>query len=286
MFRWLTGSLCALTAMQALAATGVVEGVQMPAWIERGGQQMPLRVGNKLAASDQLHTGLNARILLRLDEGSTVKLGESGSLRLDEAGSDKGIFSAALAVVKGAFRFTTAQIMKHRRRDVAVQIGSATVGIRGTDVWGKAADDKDIVCLLEGKISVNRGSEEPLVMQEPLTFYVAPKGQPAQSVAPVPPEQIEKWARETEIQAQQGAARLGGKWKLYLLSTTSEAEVLQAYDTLEKSGYAVEIRPVGGKPDLEYRLRIVNLPSRNEAEALAKILQAQAGVGKTRVSIR
>lgn len=286
MFRWLVASFCAFAAVQAFASSIIVEGVQMPAWFERDGRQTPLKVGTKLTASDLLRTGPNARILLRLGEGSRIKLGENGSLHLDGLGADKGLFSAALEVVKGAFRFSTAQIVRHRPRDVKVRIGTATVGIRGTDVWGKATEEKDIVCLLEGKISVNRGTDPELIMQDPLTFYIAPKGKPAEMIAPVPPEQIVKWAKETEIQADQGAARLGGKWKLYLLATPSEAEVLQAYSALENAGYAVEVRPVSRNEVTEYRLRIANLASRSEANALAERLKGQAGVGEPWVSMR
>ena len=42
-------------------------------------------------------------------------------------------------------------------RDVRVKVNAVTAGIRGTDVWGKSESDRDIVCLLEGRIDVSHG---------------------------------------------------------------------------------------------------------------------------------
>ena len=165
-------------------------------------------------------------------------------------------------------------------------MGTATIGIRGTDVWGKATAEKDIVCLLEGKVSVNRGTDPTVVMQDPLIFYIAPKNQPALPVAPVKPEQIAIWAQETDIQPEQGAARLGGKWKVYLMSTANQKEAKKANAILGNAGYAAEISHASINGVMEYRLRIANLPSRKEAMALATRLEVQAGVDKTWVSIK
>lgn len=278
------GIICFLLAPQIFAAAIVVKGVQMPAWVEREGRLMPLKVGTILTRKDQLRTGLNARVLLEMEDGSDVKLGENGAMRLDEVNAEKDLFSAALQVLNGAFRFTTSLVAKQNRRDVKVMIGTATVGIRGTDIWGKSTNEKDIVCLLEGNITVNRGDDPTVMMQDPLTFYIAPRGKPAQSVAAVTTEQIGIWAKETDIQAGEGAARVGGKWKVYLNSTNSQSEVIQAYDTLGNAGYAVDISPVKTHGKTEYRLRIANLPSKKEAEALAKRLEGQPGTGNISVS--
>lgn len=286
MIKMLIVALCVFSATQVFAAAIVVKGVQMPAWIERDGRQAPLKVGSILTKKDQLRTGMNARILLSMEDGSDVKLGENGTLRLDELSADKNLFSAALNVLKGAFRFSTNLTMKQSRRDVKVLIGTATIGIRGTDVWGKATEEKDIVCLLEGNISVNRGNDPVVLMQDPLTFYIAPKGEPAQPLAAVSMEQIGVWAKETDIQAGEGAARAGGKWKVYLYSTTSQNEVIQAYDTLGNAGYAGDISPVTLNGETNYRLRIANLPSKKEAGALAKRLEGQPGVGKIWISTK
>ncbi|HSB48795.1 MAG TPA: hypothetical protein VLD15_04705, partial [Burkholderiales bacterium] len=70
------GALCVLALLGAPAAaqTLTVEGVVSPAWVERGGARLPLAVGMQLNDRDRVVTGSGSRALLRLAEGSAVKL--------------------------------------------------------------------------------------------------------------------------------------------------------------------------------------------------------------------
>ena len=269
------------------APEAVVEAVQMPAWVERGTDKIPLAPGMALRDSDRVRTGDNARILLRMAEGSTVKLGEKGSLLLDNMRMQRkeNVFAATMKVFEGAFRFTTNVLVKYRgRREVEVTIAAVTAGIRGTDLWGKAAPDRDIVCLIEGIIEVRRGADAPLIMDQPLMFYIAPKDKPALPVAPVPKEQLEQWATETEIQAGRGASRRGGKWKVLLATVDTQAEALKIYDAVRAAGYAAEIRPQGEAGKHTYDLRLSQLPSKAEAQALADALRGKMGVAEPKVT--
>lgn len=280
----------------------VVQGIQMPAWLQRGSTTQPLSIGMRLNDGDKLITGSNARILLQAADGSAIKLGENASMmisNLSKQHDDKGVFTALLDVAKGAFRFTTAAIAKLRPREVTVRVAGATVGIRGTDVWGKvggkmsiaamekamgksladadkdAKMDFDVVCLIEGQISVAHGSEAPFVMDQPQTFYVMRKDAAPFPVAGLASEQLTKWATETEIAAGQGAGRAGGKWKVLLLTANSERDAMAAYDELRTAGYDARIRPLPGG---QYQLRITQLPSRAEAQALALKLTGKMGI--------
>jgi hypothetical protein len=287
-------TLCLIFAGIALLATqfaaaatpnAVVEAVQMPAWVERGSARIPLAPGMALQNSDRLHTGANSKLLLKMAEGSFVRLGEEGTLELDRMaqGKDK-VFAAALNVFKGAFRFTTDALRAQRRRNINVTIATVTAGIRGTDVWGKAAADKDIVCLIEGRIEVKRGQDQPFRMDQPLSFYIAPKNAPALPVAPVDPEQLRIWSAETQIAPGSGAAHRGGKWKVIAASVDTQEEALKLYDALRAAGYAAEIRPALRGEKRIYDVRLAHLPSRVEAEVLAGSIRAKLGVAEPRVS--
>jgi len=161
------GGACAQPSARSTARgapEAFVEAVQMPAWVERGADKIPLAPGMALRDRDRVRTGDNARILLRMAEGSAVKLGEKGSLLLDSMRMQRkeNVFAATMKVFEGAFRFTTSVLVKYRgRREVEVTISAVTAGIRGTDLWGKAAPDRDIVCLIEGIIEVRRGDDAP-----------------------------------------------------------------------------------------------------------------------------
>lgn len=268
------------------APHALVEAVQMPAWVERGSARIPLAPGMELQDRDQLRTGANSKLLLKMAEGSLVRLGENGTLKLDRMaqGKDK-VFAAALNVLAGAFRFTTDALRAQRRRNIDITIATVTAGIRGTDVWGKAAADKDIVCLIEGKIEVRRGQDQPFRMDQPLSFYIAPRNAPPLPVAPVDAEQLRQWAAETQIAPGSGAAHRGGKWKVIAASVETQEEALELYDALRAAGYAAEIRPALPGEKRIYNVRLAHLPSRAEAEALAGSIRGKMGVAEPKVSI-
>ena len=267
----------------------VVEGVQMPAWVEySSGARNPLAIGMSLGNRDKIYTGPGSRALLRLADGSLIKLGENGVLALDDLDrrrvSAREVVSASLDVVSGAFRFTTQALYKFRgERDVKVRIVTLTAGIRGTDLWGKADATRDIVCLIEGKITVERGQDK-FTMDQPLSFYIAPKNEPPLPVAPVSKQQLAQWAAETEIGAGTGAIRKGGAWKVYVGAAGTQAQALAVYDALRAAGYPAEIHPTRRGASQTYRVRISSLPSRTEALALAARLKGSAGIDETRVS--
>lgn len=278
----------ALHAVPALAQTIVVEGMLSPAWVERGGRLAPLAVGMQLGDRDRIRTGPGARALLRLAEGSAVKLGENAVLELDgvsdkrDAGVER-LFTASLDVVRGAFRFTTAIFGKHAAgRDVKVRISTVTAGIRGTDLWGKSADDRDIVCLIEGRIGVEHGGQS-FEMAEPLSFFIAPRKEKPLPVAPVDRKQLELWAAETEIQGGSGGARRGGRYQVDASVSSDQKTALAAYDTLRAAGYPAVLHPVKTERGYEYRVRIQQLPTQRDAQAAVEKIKT-LGLAEAAVS--
>lgn len=281
---FLAAALAAFTQIALAQPAAVVEGVQMPAWLERGGERKPLAVGMDLKAGDVVKTGAGSRALVKLSEGSLVKLGENGSLLINEINANSGgAFKAALRVAEGAFRFTTDLLSKARRREVSVRIATVTAGIRGTDFWGKSAPDRQVVCLIEGAIEVGADGETPALMNQSRQFYRREKGQ-TQPIGFVEPAQLGEWAKETDIEAGKGAARRGGKWKVTLASPDTQAAALAVYDAARDNGYAAEIRPARAGDKQVYHVRIANLPSKAEAEALAGGLRGKYGIAEPRVT--
>jgi hypothetical protein len=285
----LGAALLAAAAVGARAApAAVVEGVQMPAWVERAGvgavRRLPLAPGMELRGGDELRTGAGARIYVKLAEGSLVKLGENASLRILEIAPERGgFFKAALHVLEGAFRFTTDLLVQQRRREVSIRVATVTAGIRGTDLWGKSAPEREIVCLIEGAIEVGAAGEAPVVMNEPRQFYQRVKGE-TQPVGFVEPTQLAQWARETEIAEGRGAARRGGRWKVTLARADTQKAALEVYDRLRDAGYAAEIFPVKSGDGHQYLVRVTRLTSQADAEALAEQLRGTAGVEEPKVS--
>jgi len=274
-------SVLALLGAPATAQTLAVEGVVSPAWMERAGARTPLAVGMQLNDRDRVVTGPGARALLRMAEGSAVKLGENASLAVDgladkvSAGSAR-LVAASLDVLRGAFRFTTGVFGRPAAgRDVRVRVSTVTAGIRGTDLWGKSDERRDLVCLIEGSISVSHAQTGEFTMAEPLSFFVAPRDQKPLPVAAVDPKQLKEWAAETEIQAGSGGARRGGRYAVTASVSVDQKPALAAYGALRAAGYPAVVRPLK-KDDgsIEYRVRIPNLATQQDAEATAAKLKA------------
>ena len=266
--------VCALLlgAGIAYAQPAVVEAVQYPAWLERGGNAVPLTPGTPLQAQDRLRTGANARVQLKMAEGSAVRLGENAQFVFDRS-DDRGVFRATLSVLAGAFRFTTDALRRGQKRDIAIKVMNVTAGIRGTDLWGKSTGERDLVCLLEGKISVGAEGHPTVTLDQPLDFYQKPRDG-APSVAKVDQKQIDAWSRETAISSDGPAARAGGKWRVMAASFRTRDEALALNRTLRGGGYPSEVTP----RESAFAVVIPGLAGESEARALMANLRTVSGI--------
>lgn len=271
------------TAIAAPAAT--VDALVTPAWLERAGRVQPLALGAEVRNGDRIRTGDGARVYLKLAEGSTLKLGANAGMNFfSRSLRPQRDFKAALDVLSGAFRFTTDALRRVRSRDVSIRVGAATAGIRGTDVWGRTNADEDLVCLLDGRIEVaHAGLAEPVVLSEPLSYAVVPRGG-ALKLAKVDAAEMQKWARETEIAAGTGAQTKGGKWKLSLGTQPNEAAALETYDIVRSVGFAPKIAPqILESGGWNYEVVLAGFTDEADALAAAARLKAAAGLDATAV---
>ena len=267
----LAGSMMiGFAGLAAAASVGTVDGVQLPAWLDRAGLTVPISPGIALQVGDAVRTGPGARMLLKLDEGSLVKLGENARFVIEKAQPRGGVFEAALNVVSGAFRFTTQALTKSMRRDVRIRVGqNATIGIRGTDLWGRSREDKDIVCLIEGKIDVTGNDNKRLTLDQPLQFFQSTRTAPPEPLTFLPPTQLEVFAAETEIELGKGATAKGA-WKVVIGGFATRDEARQALRSLRTNGYPAEITA-------ENTLIIAKLESELSARHLGARLKAGSG---------
>jgi hypothetical protein len=276
---------CALVALSQAAAAQVaatVEGVQMPAWVERNGVKSPLLPGMELKPGDKVVTGGESRALIKLAEGSMVKLGANGQLRFVELNASQQLFKGVLDVLEGAFRFTTDVAGKNRKREVSIRASQVTTGIRGTDVWGKAAAGNEIVCLIEGAVEVTAQGEPPVRLDQPLQFYRRVDGK-AQPVGAVERSQLETWSAMVDLQQGKGVARAGGRVTLELGRFDSRSAAIGVREDVRKAGYPAVMTPIRGKQQTTYVVRVRQLASRAEANALAEQLRGKHGVTEPKV---
>lgn len=277
------GLFSALTV--SAAPNAVVDALQAPAWVQRGERRLPLTPGMELENRDRVLTGSGARAIIQFADGSAVKLGENVNVTVNALNQPKnGVFTAALDVAKGAFRLTTDIFRKFQdQRAINIRTGTVTIGVRGTDLWGRSDNEKDFVCLLEGRISVSHPLGEPAELSEPLQYYGADKGQAPGPVASVDKAQLLKWALETELQDGAATQQQGGRWVLRY-GRYSKDDTLALYDRLSAAGYASKIKPFRFGGGHIYEVRLMQLVTEREAHALADKLARDLQVPRPTIS--
>jgi hypothetical protein len=281
----------ALFVMLALFAVGarsadvaVIEQLRAPAWLDRAGVSVALRPGESLQAGDRIRTGPDARVSVRLTEGSRIKLGADAQFAVASLEGDaKKSVKGALEMVYGAFRFSTDLLRKNRTtRDVSIKVATATIGIRGTDVWGRAGANRDLVALIEGRIELSR--EGKALEIAPMQFLDAPHGEAAQ-VRVLEPAVLETLAQETEIVAKSGVSGLvgrnEGRWALRVGSAKTRSALHDMNAAVNAAGYAAHVLTIGVAAQRRYELRIDALLTREDAQALAVQLHTQGIVSET-----
>ncbi|HZX30177.1 MAG TPA: FecR family protein [Rhodocyclaceae bacterium] len=283
---WLAAGVLAWAGVAQAAGYAVVDAVQAPAWVERGESRQPLAPGMELRNHDRLVTGAGARAVVQLADGSAVKLGENAQMGVNALGKrEGGVFTAAFDVAKGAFRLTTDIFRKYQtRRAINIRAGTVTAGVRGTDLWGKSDSEKDLICLLEGRIVVSHPQGEATELSEPLQYYAAAKGEAPGPVSFIDQEQLMAWAAQTELQDGVGTAKRGGRWAVTLTTAESQAAALEVYDRAVASGVAPKIRPVKGSDEsYRYELSVRQIASEAQARQVAERLARELDIPAPRV---
>lgn len=277
---------CAALPARAARPVAVVEALQMPAWLSREGQRTALALGAVLRNGDEIETGSGARALLRLGDGSMVKLGETARFRLDGTGlaRDDTPFKARLGVLAGAFRFTTTpQYRFTGKRDIEVRFPTVTARVTGTDLWGKAGIDREIVALIEGRISVSRSGGPALDLSQPKSLYQALANAGVLPVQTVSDATLTAFAAETEMQPGRGTLTKNGGWRVYAARTADQAAAHSVYERLLDAGFAAGIAPVSSDGGTIYQVRIAGLVS--EADGVALAVRLRTELGLTNVSV-
>lgn len=264
---------------QTANQVAVVEALQVPAWVERNGRKQAIQPGMALRTNDTLQTGEDARLLLRLADGSAVRLGAQAALHLQNVQTkqeNEGLtIRGALNVLRGAFRFTTDAVAKLRtKRELDVRFATVTAGIRGTDLWGKNAPDKEIVCLIEGKISVDREvagwRDSTLTIEGDKQFYIAPVGKPALPVGEVPAAKLAEWSQEVALQEGQGIINAQqSKVAIEIGPFDSLSQAAQILEASKSAGYPFALETSRNKRGVQYRLRMNGFASAADAQAAA-----------------
>jgi hypothetical protein len=161
---------------------GTVEAVQP-------GSSRTLKLGDKIFVRDSIETGTNTRIQIIFRDGSDLILGEETIFAIDTYIFDDSGNSGttAFTLVAGVFRLVTGAIASRDDPSVTIKTPLATIGIRGTDLWGAQRPNRLRVGMFGGiaVIVTTAGGTVTLTDPETLTIITSP------DVAPTPIERFD-----------------------------------------------------------------------------------------------
>ena len=275
----LTAVLLALLALPAAAAPLLsVEAVVSPAWVEHAdGSREPVAIGAVVQEGERVATGAGGRVLLRMGEGSAVKLGEQAVFALTQLRTETrgavALWQGSLDVVRGAFRYTTARLAGvTAERNLDIRVNTLVAGIRGTDVWGKSNAAKDLVLLIEGRITVSHAGQR-LTLDQPRTAIVAPRDGSTAPALRISTSELATLAAETEILAGVGGAVSGGRSRVVVITTVDETYARDLHARLRTAGYPAELRTIEQEGSPLFQTYIAHLTGEREARAVAQRLR-------------
>ena len=219
-----------------------------------------------------VETGPGGRLLIRLADGSLVRLGENARLviaSLQEDAAAGGLVKGLFDVLRGSIRFTSSTVAPVARREIDLQLAATTVAIRGTDVWGRNDDGAVTVCLIEGQVNLHHPVSGERTLDQSMSFFRAPREGEPHPVAPVDPNELKQWTAATELVGGQGVLLPGGGWSVQLSSHTDEAGARQAEQELLKRGLPAELTTAQVKDRTYYRLRLSGFDTQRDAKSFA-----------------
>lgn len=123
-----------LAANPPAGRAGSVDFVQGDASVADAAGVRKLSLGAPVLAGQTVQTGIDAEVHILLDDGGYLTVRQRSSVLINSA-RIQGAFddSLAMTLLKGAMRSITGWVGKFDKQSYQLTVGTATVGIRGTD---------------------------------------------------------------------------------------------------------------------------------------------------------
>jgi hypothetical protein len=146
--------VASIAAAQPVPA-GVVERVQGQGLAVQNANVRPLTPGAEVFVGEILSTGSDARLEIRMHDDAIFTLAAETSFVIVDFtfGGAGNKPRALLRLMEGAFLAVSGSIALADNGNMTVQTSVATIGIRGTTVWGGPLDGLFRVVLLEGTLA-------------------------------------------------------------------------------------------------------------------------------------
>ena len=146
------------------ANIGKITLLEGEAFVKRGEETLRLKISDSISNNDFIETKTNSKVKITFIDNTIITIGKESSLKIEDYffdSNNKNSAKTELSVSKGAFHAITGQIGKVNPEKFKLKTKNATIGIRGTEIYG----DQNRVFCTQGAIFVNSFGETREVSQ-------------------------------------------------------------------------------------------------------------------------
>ena len=125
---------CGTAWAEPLSPAGRIKVVSGSAYVIRGTEVIPARLGEPVFESDRVRTGADGRLGITLKDDTRFSLGPASEVRLSRFAyaPERGRLALGLNVVRGVAAYVSGRIAKLSPDAVRLETPGAIVGVRGT----------------------------------------------------------------------------------------------------------------------------------------------------------
>lgn len=121
----------------------------------RGQNQLVVKAGLEIEEKDTIKTSSNGKLQIIFSDDTLITIGKESEFSVKEYLYDNNKNSkASFGISKGTFRAITGAIGKIAPQNFKLTSKSASIGIRGTQIYAEIKEDFDFVACTEGTITV------------------------------------------------------------------------------------------------------------------------------------
>ncbi|MGJ0309658.1 FecR family protein [Aliarcobacter cryaerophilus] len=135
------------------ANIGTITLLEGEAFVKRGQETLRLNISDQISNNDFIETKTNSKVKITFIDNTIITIGKESSLKIEDYffdSNNKNSAKSELSVSKGAFHAITGQIGKVNPEKFKLKTKNATIGIRGTEIYG----DQNRVFCTQGAIYV------------------------------------------------------------------------------------------------------------------------------------
>ena len=135
------------------ANIGTITLLEGEAFVKRGEETLRLNISDSISNNDFIETKTNSKVKITFIDNTIITIGKESSLKIEDYffdSNNKNSAKTELSVSKGAFHAITGQIGKVNPEKFKLKTKNATIGIRGTEIYG----DQNRVFCTQGAIFV------------------------------------------------------------------------------------------------------------------------------------